>query len=1612
MASSTRRPGPKRSSDILAFQTATAQNVSRLMPSPRDQQPLRSLAGVHSVVLLEFIDVDRFPGQIAVHFPVLAGHCRNRGIDVRWIRYGIATDNFRTFGADAITLSSSELAYLRNVVEQVRPDLVISTHELSTAAVESIATAHAAAAVVLFDDLVRAELSQATPASFRVQAELDREGLVPDYRWEPANPAASRLDRHNIYILLKAHCGYRRSVHNNPAYHGIAFEPGTRTLGCAFCGISPENALCDTDASTPRRWLDKQLSAIRIGLADRPPNALLFESLEEARLLPYLVDRLTSLGMHGVKILFALRVDRLLALRDSLLQVLPDLARSGHAIHVYTVGLESFSDEELLRLNKGIRSEQAVRAVNLLQHLEATFPGAFHYAGYMPLGMILFTPWTTFADLDQNLGIIEHLAIQNETGNAFLARLRLHPDLAITALAKRDGLVVDHLDDDGLLLNRRKLFPRELPWRFRDPRMDLVNSLAVRLDESGAFDGDPLDRAIEARKGQRSASSPWDQAARIALLRCIAAAAAESQQPLGPDQLLDRAFSLFDTKRMAHRNRQSPRETFRLGVDSVTLPVLVDRLSPLIRSGQKRLVSIERVSRKALSQLDRNKLQAAQIHFGFHPDPALPDGGALFLAASPEPLDRLAGLYGAIASPDPTRAKDAIAALGELFGYPRCCRTAWANDPWPDGSSLPWALVARRAAFSGRLEPDFSPLLAPDLAFVPCSAGCDHAAETLRGWHRTLQASTGDAPSGRRIALFSLEGDDDFATVAAADTEAGYRYAPDSVLGTGLIATALRRANQIEVRAGQLILHDEQAVTQRWTASVALWDTAHQRFPSVWTELAVAARNHADPKLTAARKTAYEAFRTSLADPVTTTQAAAASAVQHDRDAMRHPQPSLASARHVNWTEISLTPRCNQRCFFCYEDARDTAKEPSLEEVRALLQETRKHADQVVLCGREVLLRKDVLDIVSYAHSLGLQTVVFTNGQALAREGMVERLVAAGCSGIAISFHFPDADTFARGARVSPKAFERVLAGLRNLRDYALAHPDVPLGISTETDLFALNAGRLREMRDTLMTVLGGSPWRMRLASLLPTRVHDIGVPRLLEDFESRQAELERFVRTQPPELPLGFVKLPLCLLPSGEEHRCLDVQYVHEGTRLTFNHLASDTIAVDTFSSSEARDSMALLRKHPYRWVCRPCALAPLCRFERVSWSDKGFEPSRSQRPIPYRAADSVPAAVDKLPIPTRTASASDVLNRLGPAGGSGRHVDQVRRLLDRTAFPEESILLQLSTPEPGSPEPGAPHLHLEDAYVGASPFLVVLLAANGQPVRLHLAPPANGSPPFALVGYLAVRPLDDLPLSDPLLHACLRRLAAVSLPAIREWDGDTWFDAPAARLAQAAWSLFHEDLWPGRELAPSWFATSTTVVRDALALQLNSSADCPATLLFRLPSSAPHTPVVDVTFDQASPAAPDSQAILLQTIAAILGSPTVPPPPPPGSTLRWRAGAWTADASTPAASASPSGLHVRARHDGDSFDFHIGPSDPERPAYERVGPRSVWYAQASESRLFYTCARIVVAAMKHLHQTPLSEAAAPTWTAALRKLSGRANLPQIVWEVGLVEHPSPPQS
>jgi uncharacterized Fe-S cluster-containing radical SAM superfamily protein len=510
--------------------------------------------------------------------------------------------------------------------------------------------------------------------------------------------------------------------------------------------------------------------------------------------------------------------------------------------------------------------------------------------------------------------------------------------------------------------------------------------------------------------------------------------------------------------------------------------------------------------------------------------------------------------------------------------------------------------------------------------------------------------------------------------------------------------------------------------------------------------------------------------------------------------------PGRQQRAHV---ALNITKRCNQRCAFCFEGDRSTWQEPSLDEIRRLLEEAAATHRYVIFMGAEALLRTDILEVIRITRALGLGASIFTNGQALAREGVVDELAESGLRELDISFHYADAESFARGTGTHSKFFARLLRGLENVRDHNHRFPDQQINAKVETDLLIYNQGALAQIRSLLESHLGSAFTGHRVGTIQPIGRTARAGP-LLAPWAERREELVDFIATQPPDRPLSFAKMPLCLIP-GAEHRSIDVTYKYEQTDVRSNF-------IDKANLGDMHDHLQMYRTNPYRWVCRDCNLLALCPTQRTSWLSPGSAPHRDQKPQPV----------------TKT-TVRQVLERVWSEPIPAGQLAAVERTWRAISIPEAEIVAALRAAS-------GEDFELLDVYCEDAPILDFEVGLSGQRSRLRLAPVGArvAARRSFLIRYLQLVQVDPPVGNAAMLLDAARRIAALPFPPLSEWRNHEQVNARLAGAALTLWHLLGARLWPGQKLTAQWTTEAFVASAGVRRLDVRHAEGQRAALLF----------------------------------------------------------------------------------------------------------------------------------------------------------------------------------
>ncbi len=139
---------------------------------------------------------------------------------------------------------------------------------------------------------------------------------------------------------------------------------------------------------------------------------------------------------------------------------------------------------------------------------------------------------------------------------------------------------------------------------------------------------------------------------------------------------------------------------------------------------------------------------------------------------------------------------------------------------------------------------------------------------------------------------------------------------------------------------------------------------------------------------------------------------------------------------------IELTPYCNQKCGYCYNDWRDDPGEtqalPGAELIPLIERAvTEVEFDHVTLTGGEPFARNDLFDILAALQRHNLRALIISNG-GLITEQHAARLAPFNPHFVQITLNGPDADLHEEHVGRGHDHFAKTLRGIRALTDHGV----------------------------------------------------------------------------------------------------------------------------------------------------------------------------------------------------------------------------------------------------------------------------------------------------------------------------------------------------------------------------------------------------------------------------------------------------------------------------------------------------------------------------------------------------------------------------------------------
>lgn len=435
--------------------------------------------GLGPVLLVEFERPKRpIPSRAAV-FPFLLGLATEKEISAQWIvlSAGFEHDDARRFAS----IPEETLCAFRKVIADIRPTNIVFSEPASEFLWSNITSV-----------LEYAPASYVSMPPYAPVAEgLEALGLtVDEASWEsPLLETVAPMWRYDfvgpppptrvIEIVTGGICGYRAKLDQNPFFKDVDLTRSESRVGCAFC-------LTHRSHKGPKinsNQIELALRQLDVAVRAHPqwPGRVVLVGDKLFRIyLEELFHEILAMEIPPTVFSFFCRLDEVMKQASTIEKLLPVLQRHGHALDLFSMGVENFSPIENLRFNKGFSTRTILNAIKHLQDWSSRFPGTLRYQ-QGGLSFIMFTPWTSLEDVRINLDYGRRLGLRSEF---FGSRLVLTEGRAITLLAEKDGVLADDFEDPGFWqYDSGCLRPgeKEIPWRFQHKEITALYGVYMRM---------------------------------------------------------------------------------------------------------------------------------------------------------------------------------------------------------------------------------------------------------------------------------------------------------------------------------------------------------------------------------------------------------------------------------------------------------------------------------------------------------------------------------------------------------------------------------------------------------------------------------------------------------------------------------------------------------------------------------------------------------------------------------------------------------------------------------------------------------------------------------------------------------------------------------------------------------------------------------------------------------------------------------------------------------------------------------------------------------------------------------------------------------------------------
>jgi len=428
---------------------------------------------VSKIILVDFVITNRFHCGILI--PYLNSFLKKRGVNTIYLRSGLLAEKALT-DKNEVVVDNETINGIKEFICKEKIEAIIFSHKPDKRVLSILKKYCKKTYYMESLDNSAPNIDKFYTENHISESEIY--GAIPDFSFININKGAINF-RPLPHLLLYNECNYQRSIKNNPYFEDLRDLKGVKEEGCTFC--------LNTNYSGREIFDDRRVRESLISAINTTPwNGFRKRARIMGEIISRCLDRFFEIvvksNIDNTDFLFNFRLDNFLRNRAGIERALRLIEKSGNRFYLALVGIESFSNDALLRFNKGFEVVDILRFLSYIFSLKKRYLSHFDFAEYGGFSLILFTPWTTLEELRYNYHIIKMLGIERLCGKLFSSRLRLYKELPLYYLAKKDGLITKDYRISIFDTASKNFYKDEIPWRYRDKRLEKINEYLLRRE--------------------------------------------------------------------------------------------------------------------------------------------------------------------------------------------------------------------------------------------------------------------------------------------------------------------------------------------------------------------------------------------------------------------------------------------------------------------------------------------------------------------------------------------------------------------------------------------------------------------------------------------------------------------------------------------------------------------------------------------------------------------------------------------------------------------------------------------------------------------------------------------------------------------------------------------------------------------------------------------------------------------------------------------------------------------------------------------------------------------------------------------------------------------------